>query len=186
MNAIKVLRAEHDLILEFLDSLKSSLKSMEWRMDSGPPTEYFRDAIAFAQEFADQFHHYKEEHVMFTLLAQRFEGRLDAEIEKLRQQHEHNRSLLAEALSAIDGYDQGEEASGKKLHFNLMQYVQSLRSHIKLEGEEFFPLVEQNMSADDAAYLDSAFASGDDESSGSGLSEFRLLLSKLRSQVSAG
>ncbi len=181
MNAIKVLKAEHDLILAFIDSLKSSLKSMEWRMDSGPPSQYFRNAIAFAQGFADQFHHHKEEHIMFTLLAQRCEGRFDAEIERLRQQHEYNRTLLAEALSA-----RGEESSGKKLHFNLMQCAQNLRSHIKLEDEEFFPLVEKSLTPDDAALLEKEFASREDESSGPVLSEYRLQFSKLCNQVSTG
>ena len=68
MEPLEVLRNEHGLIRQYLDNLALAVQKME--NDARPPKEFFDKAIEFARTFADTFHHYKEEHVMFVRLAQ--------------------------------------------------------------------------------------------------------------------
>ncbi len=157
MKTIETLKREHELILEFLNDLQTALKSMEWRKGTDPPPDYFREAISLARDFADKYHHYKEEHVMFALLAQKHSGELDAYIEKLKQQHERNRNLLSQASGAVDGFEWEEEGPAKQLYFSLTEYFQNLRAHIRLEDEIFFPLVDKVMSAEESDQIGAEF-----------------------------
>jgi len=75
VRAIQLLLAEHGMILDFLDLLQEAGKRIA--RDEGPVPEFFTQSVEFCRTYADKAHHYKEEHVMFGLLAQKHEGRLD-------------------------------------------------------------------------------------------------------------
>jgi hemerythrin-like domain-containing protein len=49
-----------------------------------------RELYAFARDFTDRFHHFKEKekYLLFGLLAQKMDGAIDAEIGLLRGEHE--------------------------------------------------------------------------------------------------
>ncbi len=76
---------EHNLILKGLDLLKTAAEKIV--RNQNPPREFFEKAVRFTLNFTNRFHHYKEEIVMFGLLAQKKEGEIDAEIGCLRSQH---------------------------------------------------------------------------------------------------
>ena len=61
------LQSEHDLIREFLDHLSLAVE----RIERGQylDRDFFDRAVRLAREFADTYHHCKEEYVMFALLA---------------------------------------------------------------------------------------------------------------------
>ena len=82
MNAIETLTNEHGLIRQFLDNLEQAAKKIE--EGQYPPRDFFDNAVQFARTFADKYHHFKEEHVVFVRLAQKNKGDLDARIEALR------------------------------------------------------------------------------------------------------
>jgi hemerythrin-like domain-containing protein len=86
MKAMQILTREHVLILQMLTQLSRAREKLE--IKEQPPVEFFKKAILFSQNFADRFHHFKEEFLMFGLLAQKKEGVLDAEIGALWFQHE--------------------------------------------------------------------------------------------------
>ena len=113
------------------------------------PAAFFENAVVFAREYADRFHHFKEEFLMFGLLAQKQAGRLDAEIGALRHQHERCRQAMAAIERALPGYGAGEEIAATAVVVELAAYVALLRRHIHLEDEVFFPLVEQVLDRED-------------------------------------
>ena len=75
MKSTKILIIEHKLILQALSHLFSAKERLE--KDERPPAEFFRMAIGFFQNFADAYHHFKEEYLMFGLLARKKRGELD-------------------------------------------------------------------------------------------------------------
>jgi hemerythrin-like domain-containing protein len=138
MRSIRTLTREHSLILQQLENLglaRQRIEAGQW-----PPVEFFEAALAFAREFADRFHHFKEEFLLFGLVARSKEGRLDAEIGALRFQHERCRQAVEEIERALPGYRSGDEFAATALAFGLSGYVTLLRRHISLEEEIFFPL----------------------------------------------
>ncbi|MBW1941869.1 MAG: hypothetical protein JRJ51_03435 [Deltaproteobacteria bacterium] len=56
------------------------MKDLNVLISGVPAKEFFEKAVAFARNFADRFHHYKEEHVMFAQLAEKKAGFFDGPI----------------------------------------------------------------------------------------------------------
>jgi len=147
MQSIKILVGEHKLILECLDQL--SLAAKRIADNQPPPKEFFEEALDFCRIFSDKYHHWKEEYTMFGLLAQKHEGTLDAQIERHRNQHEHCRNLIRAISESLEGYSVQLNESSRKVHRNVIDYVETLRSHIRSENEVLFPMAEQALSDDE-------------------------------------
>ncbi|MEJ2153930.1 MAG: hemerythrin domain-containing protein [Desulfobacteraceae bacterium] len=147
MIATRALQTEHALILKQLDNLSTARA----RLESGrwPPSELFAIAVAFARNFADRFHHVKEEFVLFGVLARREEGRLDLEIGALRHQHECCRNAITEMDRALKGYEARDEIATTALLTHLAAYTSLLRRHIHLEDTIFFPMAEAALTHED-------------------------------------
>ncbi len=164
MEAVTILKKEHMIILKFLDQL--ALAGEMVVQDKFPPEQFFEQAVDFARKFADKFHHFKEEDIMFRILAQKRSGELDAELEKLRQQHEHCRSYVSAISAAAEGCAAGRDGEARILHRNLVDYVNMLRKHINFENITFFPLVVRELSADELDALASEFGKWDEKMGG--------------------
>lgn len=156
VKSIHTLTSEHRLILEQLDNLSLARQRLEEGL--WPPGAFFEGAVVFAREFADRFHHFKEEFLMFGLLAQKQEGRLDADIGALRYQHERCRQAMMEIERALPGYGSRDEIAATALAMGLSAYVTLLRRHIYLEDRVFFPLAAKALSEEDDQSLVMHFA----------------------------
>jgi hemerythrin-like domain-containing protein len=156
LNPIDTLINEHGLIRKFVEHLSAAVERMEG--GDRPPRRFFDNSVEFVRSFADGFHHYKEEHVMFVLLAQKKRGAIDGQIEALRYQHERGRALIATMASSLDGYESGDERMTADLLESVSAYASMLRHHIHLEDHVFFPMARAEMSRDDIAELECEFA----------------------------
>jgi hemerythrin-like domain-containing protein len=155
MKPLEILKNEHGLIRRYLDLLESASIQMEG--GKRPPREFFEKGIRFGREFADRYHHHKEELILFVLLAQRHEGALDGEIESLRHQHETGRDHVADIGAALDGYEAGNPVKTDQIRAALRAYVPMLRDHIHTEDHVFFPLAAEKLTAEEHAQLESEF-----------------------------
>ena len=155
MDPIETLLNEHGLIRQFVDTLTAAAE----RLEDGdrPPGEFFSMAVGFAREFADSFHHFKEEHVMFVRLAQKRKGEIDGQIEALRYQHDRGRSLVAAIDASLAGYEAGDPIKTADLLESAAAYASLLRHHIHLEDHVFFPLAVEEMDDEDVAALEEEF-----------------------------
>jgi hemerythrin-like domain-containing protein len=151
MKAIEILIEEHRLISEGLELLTTAAEKIV--RGQNPPKEFFEKAVAFTRNFTNEFHHYKEEIVMFGLLAQKHEGAIDAEIERLRSQHQALHNFMNEISYSLDAYSQGSDSETRKLHRNLSDYINVLRSHIAAENRIFYPMVARTLTDDEKAHL---------------------------------
>jgi len=151
MDPIDTLRSEHRLICRFIDTLSMAVKELE--EDRTPPPEFFGKSVEFASEFADTFHHRKEELVMFRQLAQKKSGAIDGRIEALRYQHDQGRSLVAGIRDSIGSYSEGDPTAIATVRENGAAYVSLLRHHIHTEDEIFFPMAREEMTDDEFAAL---------------------------------
>ncbi|MFZ2634248.1 MAG: hemerythrin domain-containing protein [Desulfosalsimonadaceae bacterium] len=156
MNATKLLIKEHAIILKVLDSLSSARNHIEnGRL---PEKLFFEQAVRFSRDFSDTFHHFKEEFLMFGMLAQKKEGDIDLEIGALRYQHEKCRGFIKGIDASLKGYGEKDELSITMLLENLAPYISLLRRHIYQENHLFFPLVEQSLTEMENQYLLEQFA----------------------------
>lgn len=177
MTAIRVLKTEHGLIVKQLENLslaRNHLEKGRW-----PPSEFFETAVCFARDFADRFHHVKEEFVLFAMLAQKKNGRLDTEIGALRHQHECCRNAISEIERALRGYADRDEIAATAVLTHLAAYTALLRRHIHQEDSIFFPMADAALTAEDHRSISDYFLEEEDRLQG------RLLLEKSRKQVDA-
>ncbi|MEE9518180.1 MAG: hemerythrin domain-containing protein [Candidatus Adiutricales bacterium] len=144
MRFIEILTEEHNLIRQVLDLFTLSVGQLE--MYERPPTVFFDKAVDFTRNFADNFHHFKEEHVMFVLLAQKKSGLIDAQIDVLRHQHDRGRNFTAEISKSLKGYATEDEIATTNLVENLASYVALLRRHIHKEDYVFYPMAQQTLT----------------------------------------
>jgi len=155
VNAIETLVEEHRLIQRGLDLLTTAAERIE--RNQRPPKEFFEKAVRFTLNFTNKFHHYKEEIVMFGMLAQKREGELDAEIERLRDQHHTLHNYMNEISKSLDAYSENSQSEVRRLHRNLCDYIETLRRHINAENRIFYPLVAKTLTEDEMLWLREEF-----------------------------
>lgn len=159
MNALEKLMVEHHFMQKFLDRLQEG----QVRMESGEklPSDFFSKMVEFARSFADKYHHFKEEYLLFSLLAMKKKGELDAQIETLRYSHEQGRNLINQIAQALPRYNKGQEAAENLILENLAAYIPLLKKHIHQEDHVFFLLAAKELSAAEQQELLKAFQKED-------------------------
>jgi hemerythrin-like domain-containing protein len=155
VNAIEILVEEHKVILRGLDLLTTAAEKIV--RNQNPPRELFEKAAVFSHDFTNKFHHYKEEIVMFGLLAQKHSGEVDAELERLRNQHEILRNYMSEISDSLDAYSKNIDAEVRRLHRNLSEYIETLRRHVHAEDKIFYPLAEKTLTSEEMRDLTAKF-----------------------------
>ncbi|MBT3178022.1 MAG: hypothetical protein HOG03_17830 [Desulfobacula sp.] len=155
MKPLAKLTKEHGNILEGLDYLSRAKDALE--KNRCPQKKFFESAVLFFREYADKFHHYKEEYLLFSILARNKEGEIDLEMGSLRYQHELNRECIAKIEKSLNGYEMGSEIAITTLLFNLAAFISILRRHIYREDQLFFPMVEAELSENEKQTLQNQF-----------------------------
>jgi hemerythrin-like domain-containing protein len=140
MLATENLMKEHQLILKYVDlmeryaefSLKNARNSMLFEK-----AHYF---IAFIHEFADDFHHAKEENILFRYLE--VPGVLTHcnPIPQMLNEHSKARELVQNVENALRTNDIN------KLGANIVQYAKLLKEHIYKEDNILYPMGERGLS----------------------------------------
>lgn len=147
MKPTQILRDEHALIRQALDSCALAVEKLE--AGERPPEEFFQKAVEFARSFSDKYHHFKEEYLMFARLAQKERGAIDPEIDSLRYQHERGRNLISVVSNSLDGYSRNDDSHTTFLLENLAAYTSLLRHHIHREDHVFYPMVDKELPEDE-------------------------------------
>jgi hemerythrin-like domain-containing protein len=155
MDPLETLKNEHGLIRQFVDNLSMAAD----RIENGkrPSEAFFEKAIEFVRSFADGFHHFKEEHVLFVQLAQKQRGEIDAQLDALRYQHERGRELVTGMAGALEGYVAHDPSKTADLLENMSAYASLLRHHIHTEDHVFYPLAKNTLSEEEMAGLADEF-----------------------------
>jgi hemerythrin-like domain-containing protein len=142
MQLIVDLRAEHDLIEQVLGSLRAFVTAR--LAGHGDPADGAR-FMAFFRHYAGDFHHDKEEKVLFRALAERAELPSDrGPISALTGQHRRMNGLLGALESLLDA---PLETAGDRhrLQELAMDYSRSLWRHIDAENSVLFPEGEERL-----------------------------------------
>jgi hemerythrin-like domain-containing protein len=94
------------------------------------------ELTGFFRNYADKFHHYKEEKLLFPLMCEKSEMLENSIIEEMLSNHNDFRDLVKQIESAAD---MGNYEESSKL---LFKYTEMLLDHIAAEDEELFQMAE--------------------------------------------
>ncbi|MDT8377957.1 MAG: hemerythrin domain-containing protein, partial [Desulfotignum sp.] len=143
------------LIKQVLDLLDESRQALETGIPV--PMVFFEKAGIFCSEFADRFHHFKEEFLLFGLLSYKKQGELDTAMGVLRYQHDRCKQSVVRIKTALPRYEENDEMAVTRILENLSVYVSLLHRHIGMEDRIFFPMAEKALSSEEADSLSHQF-----------------------------
>lgn len=126
-SATKVLSDEHKNILKMIELLQAKV--------SGWNKEDVRKAIEFIRNYADKFHHAKEEDILFKEFG-KSENIHCNPVEQMLFEHEQGRGFV----KAIE--EANEAGDKRKLEENAKNYAELLQQHIFKEDNILYPMTE--------------------------------------------
>ena len=157
MSIAETIVKEHHLIRDYIDKVQAAAEIHSW--EENPPAEFFRLAIDFNEKFVEKYHHIGE-NIVFPILVEKQNGRIDSEYRSLENQHETARYHFAEFKRCLKGYEQGETYQTSIFWRSLASYISFLRAHLNKENHIFLPLIDRMLGPDDQKEIEKSI---DDE-----------------------
>lgn len=141
LNITEQLVEEHRLILRMLDQLEQRALCTA----RGEFCEYgfYLDAVDFIRNFADRFHHAKEEDVLFTALVQNGMPRENSPVAAMLMEHDLGRAFVRGMEEAANRALAGDGGQDGVIADNAIGYLTLLRNHIAKEDGILYPLAEK-------------------------------------------
>ncbi|MEI2695241.1 MAG: hemerythrin domain-containing protein [Saprospiraceae bacterium] len=138
--AIEILTHEHNIIIAALGQVKGLFKELR----QGNECYYeIKKSMEFFRVYADNYHHAKEENVLFPEMIRRREMLEFGVIYEMNQNHEDFREMLSKMEDCLD------EAEWELAQKTFEKYAESLLEHIAVENEEVFQIAETIMTEDE-------------------------------------
>jgi hemerythrin-like domain-containing protein len=140
-NVTQVMSDEHQLILRMIALVEENTARMEQGRFRN--WQFFLDAVDFIRNYADRFHHAKEEDVLFVELVENGMPEKSSPIEAMHMEHEQGRAFVRALESAAQRALAGEAGQIPLIAENARGYAQLLRGHIDKEDQILYPLAER-------------------------------------------
>ncbi|HWR33116.1 MAG TPA: hemerythrin domain-containing protein [Chitinophagaceae bacterium] len=137
----ELLMTEHNVILEAGKLVESNNKL--WESDPSAYKEFVNYLFGFFSVYADEFHHQKEEEILFPAISKVNEMAGMSIVQELAEQHEDFRQLVQEIRIVFDRQDYAATQQ------YLESYMDKLRDHIAAENDELFPMADDILSAEE-------------------------------------
>ena len=140
-NVTQVMVDEHKLILRMITLVEKNTALLE--QGKFRNWQFYLDAVDFIRNYADRFHHAKEEDVLFSELVKNGMPEKQSPIEAMHMEHDqgraHVRAIEEAARKALDG----EIGQGTVIAKHAKGYAELLRGHIEKENDILYPLAER-------------------------------------------
>lgn len=145
-----ILRHEHRVIEQAMRALETMC--LKLRTGDNVPVESLTQTLDFIRNYADRFHHTREEEYLFPLLEQTdlAEGSAMA---FLREEHQLERELLVEFDLAIQEYKFAGADAVPHLTGVADQFCKHLIGHMQKEDSLLFRLAEEMLEEDEKIAL---------------------------------
>jgi hemerythrin-like domain-containing protein len=137
----RVMVEEHRLILRMITLVEQNVAALEqgrfynW--------QFFLDAVDFIRNYADCFHHAKEEDVLFVALVNNGMPAKQSPIEAMQLEHEQGRQQVRALADAARLALAGDPGQIPAIVTHARGYAQLLRGHIDKEDNILYPLAER-------------------------------------------
>lgn len=109
--------------------------------------------ISLIRNFADSFHHAKEENLLFPLLATKGFSPEQGPVAVMLNDHATGRNFVKGMREALEGLRDNENGAQKRLFENMSGYINLLRAHISKENNILFRMADNVLSGDEQAGL---------------------------------
>ncbi|HHQ47564.1 MAG TPA: cation-binding protein, partial [Acidobacteria bacterium] len=128
MSATTLLRSEHEKILAVIACLRAACESAS--MGRGFDDETFRDGVDFIRNYADAWHHAKEEVHLFPALEVHGIPKEGGPVGVMLYEHEIGRSHVRAMTGALEAAAAGDGAAQRTVIQHALSYADLLEAHI--------------------------------------------------------
>lgn len=136
-----VMVKEHQLILRMIALVEKNVILMEQGRFRN--WQFFIDAVDFIRNYADRFHHAKEEDVLFVELIKNGMPEKQSPIEAMHIEHDQGRAFVRAMAGAAEKALAGEAGQIPVIAEHAAGYIALLREHIDKEDNILYPLAER-------------------------------------------
>jgi len=167
--------AEHEVI----SSAENLLPLLDGYWNTAPEAYegHIRSLLTFFREYSDEFHHHKEEEILFPKLSKHPEFALQDIIDELEDHHE----IFREHTQEIE--DELEAKNYEKVQSILASYIDQLLDHIAAENDELFIMAEGLFNEDELETIFFQFQDVDEELGSDRKEELAQTVSKIESSL---
>lgn len=137
----RVMMDEHQLILRMIALVERNTALLE--QGAFRDWQFFLDAVDFIRNYADRFHHAKEEDVLFVALVNNGMPAKQSPIEAMQIEHEQGRAHVRALEMAARQALAGDDGKAGAIITHARGYAQLLRGHIDKEDHILYPLAER-------------------------------------------
>lgn len=137
----KALVDEHQLILRMIGLLEKNAP----RTAAGEYRnwQFYLDGIEFIRNYADRYHHAKEEDVLFKALVENGMPKENSPVAAMLMEHDHGREFVRNMEAAVKEAQAGRTDVYPVIAENALGYTALLRDHISKEDNILYPLSER-------------------------------------------
>lgn len=162
MNATGILKREHRIIERFMEVFERMVDLLE-KKDSDMDFKPFLEAAEFIKGFADDYHHKKEEDVLFRVMVQNGMSEQAGPIAMMKYEHQQGRAFTMAVRQAAEKGIAGDPSAKNSLISYARSYILLLREHILKEDNVLFPMAERIIPLAQHDFVDREFAHVDND-----------------------
>lgn len=156
MNTIKILVNEHDNIKKVLKVVRKICTGIVEGKEI--PHNDLVSIIDFIRNYADKYHHGKEEDMLFKDMAKELEDKIGpGPVQGMLIEHDFGRGFVRELEAALKAYKEGNSDVKVDIIANAMGYANLLERHIFKEDNMLYKYAEKNLKEETMNKLDREF-----------------------------
>lgn len=145
--ATQNLEQDHINILRLTDIMEQMVLGKSTNM------EHFETVVHLIRNYADGFHHAKEEKLLFPLLVQKGFSMDQGPVGMMLYEHDLGRNFVQGIADGIAEYRDGDTEALSSIYKNAQGYCDLLRSHISKENNILFRMADKAITEQDQEVL---------------------------------
>ncbi|HUW65492.1 MAG TPA: hemerythrin domain-containing protein [Spirochaetia bacterium] len=154
MTPTQILTDEHVLIVKMLDIV--GMCAQRVKQGNFDDLETIRLAVDFFKNYADGFHHAKEEAILFPLLMEK--ANMGAPVRVFIDEHTQGRQFIKNITLSLDRIESGDRDAAGLLVESIDGYSKMLAKHINKEDLGLFKTTDKVLGAAEQSRLLAEFA----------------------------
>ena len=150
--AIKNLENDHANILGLIDVMEKMVLTLSTELS------HMEMVVSLIKNYADGFHHAKEEKLLFPLLVKKGFSKEHGPVAVMLHEHTEGRNFVTGMTEEIEAYKNGDTSTLTKLYENMQGYIDLMRAHIGKENNVLFSMSDKALTDEEQQDLLKAFA----------------------------
>lgn len=150
--ATKNLENDHVYILRLIDVMEQMVLTVSTEL------AHVEMVVNLIKNYADGFHHAKEENLFFPLLVKKGFPNEQGPIAVMLHEHTEGRNFVKGMTEEINNIKQGDTSAFTELYEHMQGYIDLLRAHIGKENNILFRMADRTLSPEEQQALLTRFA----------------------------